>query len=202
MTYYLFDSIRGGLIIALLVEVALFLAWAFTAGKVKKRYLLTGPLIVALFLLMDFLVETNREQLERITRQIVKAAELEDAPGIIRHLSDDFKAPNGYDKAQASTAIQNKLRQSLIEENSITALDVLSHQDLHGQVEFTVVTRLDTKSPYATIPLVTTHWQFDYTCRPGSPYQVQSITMLWLVPGMFGAHQNPIDIFSYRPSRR
>jgi len=202
MAYYLFDSIRGGLIIALVVEVALFLAWAFTAGKVKKRYLLIGPLIVGIFLLMDFLVETNREQLDRITRQIVKAAELEDAPGMIQHLSDDFLAPNGYNKSQASAAIQNKLRQSLIEENSISALDVLSHEDSQGQVEFTVVTRLDTKSPYAAIPLVTTHWRFDYSRRPDSPYQVKSITMLWLVPGVFGAHHKPIDIFSYQPSRR
>jgi len=133
MYYHLFDSPNAGLIIAVLFETVILLAWAFTSGRVKKVYILTGPLLAGLFLLLDYAVDTNREQLERVTRQIVQGAEDEDAAAIINLLSDNLLLDNGFRKEQASQAIAHRLSKPLIATNGIRSLEVTSAGEQTGR---------------------------------------------------------------------
>ena len=198
MAYHLFDSPRLGLLIALLIEIVLFLAWSFTNGRVRKLYLLIGPLLAGLFILLDVIVETNREQLEKITCQIVQAAEDENAPGVISHISDNFLLANGFDKMMVTRAIETKLAKPLFAGNNISNLRVTKAEDTTGQVEFKVTTTIDPKSRYALIPVVTTFWQFDYVRTGNQPFKVRNMTMLWLIPGIAGQKISPIDVFTYK----
>ncbi|MCK4628953.1 MAG: hypothetical protein KAT56_08105 [Sedimentisphaerales bacterium] len=198
MVYHLFDSPRLGLLIALLIEIVLFLAWSFTNGRIRKLYLLVGPVLAGLFILIDVIVQTNREQLEMITCRIVQAAEDENAPGIISHISDNFLLDNGFDKMMAARAIETKLAKPLIANNNISNLRVTRAEDTTGQVEFKVTTTLDPKSRYALIPVVTTFWRFDYARSDNQPFKVRNMTMLWLIPGIVGQKKSPINVFTYR----
>jgi len=198
MSYYVFDSPRWGLLIALVLEVLLVVGYAFSEGRrVKRWWLLFGPALVVVVLVMDRLVETNREQLAHITEEIVRAAEQEDAAGIIRHIHNEIQLPNGVDKAQAAAVIEEKLAEPLIAENNLERLSVIRVTERLGAVEFKVTTRMEVKSRYAVVPIVTTGWRFDYTRAAGGEYQVTNITMLWLTPGLGGQRQKPIDVFTY-----
>lgn len=198
MAYHLFDNPRLGLLIALLIGIVLFLAWSFTNGRVKKPYLLVGPILAGLFVLLDVVVETNREQLEDITCQIVQAVEDENASDVISHISDNFLLDNGFDKMRAARVIKNKLAKPLITGNNISNLHVTKAEDTTGEVEFKLTTTLDPKSRYAIIPVITTFWRFDYIRPNDRPFKVKNMTMLWFVPGFAGQKKKPIDVFKYK----
>lgn len=198
MAYHLFDNPRLGLLIALLIGIVLFLAWSFTNGWIKKPYLLVGPILAGLFVLLDVVVETNREQLEDITYRIIQAIEDENAPEVITHISDNFLLDNGFDKMMAARIIETKLAKPLIANNNISNLHVTKAENTTGQVEFKLTTTLDPKSRYAIIPVLTTFWRFDYMRLNDQPFKVRNMTMLWLIPGLAGQKQKPIDVFKYR----
>ena len=67
MSYYMFDSIRHAMIVAVIVETIMVLMWAFSQWRWRRWALLAGPLLAGLIILLDYSVETNREQLERLT---------------------------------------------------------------------------------------------------------------------------------------
>ena len=198
MAYHLFDNPRMGLLIALLIGIVLFLAWSFTNGWVKKPYLLVGPILAGLFVLLDVVVETNREQLEDITCRIIQAIEDENAPEVISHISDNFLLDNGFDKMRAARVIKNKLAKPLITKNNISNLHVTKAEDATGEVEFKLTTTLDPKSRYAIIPVITTFWQFDYIRPNDRQFKVRKMTMLWFIPGFAGQKKKPIDVFKYK----
>lgn len=192
MEYYLFDSCRWGIIIAIVVETVVLLGWAFGRGRVRREILLAGPVIVILFLGLDKLVETDREQLERLSRQIVQAAEDEDAGTIINLLSDNFMYADLYDKESASREIAAKLAKPLISKNRITKLLVTSAGENTGEVELTILTTLDPRSEYIGVSLVKTRWRFEYVRDYAKQYQVGNIAMLSLNNG------KPVDPFRFR----
>ena len=193
MTYHLFDSPRLALFIAVLAEIILYAAWMFTHGRLKKRYLLIGPLLAGMSLLLDLTVETNREALERLTRTIVQAAEEENAPAIIDHLSDNFFDFNGLDKDRTSGRIETWLARPLISTNRINQLQVLTAQDDTGTVEFHVTTVLDPKNPYAAYPpIVKTVWRFEFIRDPDGAYAVARIAPI-------GGDMDPSQLLRYLP---
>ena len=112
--YYLFDSPRLGIIIAIVLETIILLGWAFVRQYIKPWYLLAGPVLAGGFLLSDMAVETKREQLENVTRQIVQAVEDENADCFISLLSDDMVLSNGMDKVTAQRIIKQRDRKSVV----------------------------------------------------------------------------------------
>ncbi|MBN1765630.1 MAG: hypothetical protein JW860_10260 [Sedimentisphaerales bacterium] len=192
MEYYLFDTCRLGVLIAVLVETILFFMWAFARDKVKTYWLLAGPVILGISLYLDYAVETNREQLERITREIVQAAEEEKAEVIINSLSSHFLLNSGYNKDRVAEKIRYYCSRPFIYYNHVDSLQVNSVQDASGQVEFSVTTMFDSKSNYASVPYIKTTWQFDYVRDADGRYRVQNMTML-----KFG-NEPGFDIFSQR----
>ncbi len=147
---------------------------------------------------MDYLVETNREQLERLTRQIVQAAEVENAQEIIDLLSDNLLLNNGLDKNGAARAIERKLDRPLIDANIIRKLLVTSSEDTTGQVEFTVFTTIDRRSNYAIVPAIKTSWLFEYIREnTKQEYRVSNIVMT----ALNNDKSQIIDVFRFRPPR-
>jgi hypothetical protein len=191
MGFYLFDSIRLGIIAAVVAETIILLWWTFSRGRLHKIFFLIGPALAGLFLLLDFAVETNRETLERLTREIVQAVEDENATAMIDMISDNIQLDNGMDKTKVSAIIQRKLAQPIVENNRISKLMVTQALDSDGQVEFTVITHLDAENPAAIIPLFKSTWRFDYS-RQNGQYKLQNITNLKF------NNSAPIDIFRYR----
>ena len=69
MNYYLFESPSMGILIAVVVEFLLVMTWAILQGRFRKPLLLIGPALAGLFILLDTLVQTNREALEEARRR-------------------------------------------------------------------------------------------------------------------------------------
>jgi len=194
VTYYLFETVRLGIIIGFIAETLLFLAWTFARGRLPCHLLLTGPAIVALFILLDCAVQTDREQIQTITRQIIEAAEDENPGAIVAHLSDNLLINNTLTKDDVAGIIEYHLARPVISNNTVNQLLVTNVQDRLGQVEFKVTTNIDQRSPYAIWRIVQSRWRFDFVRdEPDAPYRVANMVMLSL------QGQAPIDVFRKGP---
>jgi hypothetical protein len=190
--YYLFDSPRLGIVIAIIAETAILLGWAFARQYVRWRHLLVGPVLAGVFVLSDMAVETKREQLESVTYQLVKAVEDEDADGVISLFSDDMALSNGMDRATAERIVRQRLNKPIVEKNNIYQLEVTIADKTRGQVEFSVKTTFDPKSDYAVAPLILSSWRFDYAGDKDGKYRLKDIANVRL------NNSEPIDVFRYK----
>lgn len=178
MSYHLFDNPKAGILIALMLEFLLVMAWVIFRERIKKPLLLIGPGLVGLFVLLDVLVQTNREALEDATRRLVQAAEEEDAQGIIDLISEEF-SHGSIDKEQVAYFIRHHFDSSkpLIESNRVTRLEVTKVTEQNGTVEFTVITSTEQNSAYGYQPFIKTKWRFDYIKDPDGQYRVNDLIM-------------------------
>jgi len=192
MEYYLFDTPKYGLIAAVVVEAAAFVVFMFSQWRHRKAALLAGLVLAGLALLCDYLVETDREQLERLTRQVVQAVEDENAVAVVGLLDDEFLLDNGMDKTAAAKEINRKLARPIVENNKISNLIVTAVNERQGKVEFSVVTRFDPESPYAIVPFIKSKWLFEYVRSGDQQYMLSNIVNLEI------GNSRPIDVFKYR----
>jgi hypothetical protein len=189
MGYYLFEDPTMGIVLGVAVEIFLLISWMFMRERFNRLVLLAGPAVMGLFILLDVLVDTNREQLTKTTRQIINAAEEENAEVIIGLLSDNLLINNSLDKDMVGGIIKWHLSKPLIAANYTKEILVKSHSDQAGQVEFEVTTNLDPKSSYGVIPLVKSQWRFEYVRDPDGKYRVKDMVMLKL------GEDRGIDVF-------
>ncbi|MCH9022173.1 MAG: hypothetical protein IID32_05365 [Planctomycetes bacterium] len=180
MGFYLFDNPRLGIIVAVVIELILLLCWVIMPGRVRKSAFLAGPVVAGVFILMDVFVETYREQLEFHTRQVVQAAEDEDAQTIIDLLSDDLLLAGGIDKSRFSKLLESYMSGPFIRTNIVRKLEVLKAEKAYGQVEVLVITNTDPKGSYAIYSLLKTRWQFDYKRNESDEYKIVDLQLLEL----------------------
>ena len=180
MAYYLFDNPRVGITLAIIAEAVVFLTWALLPGRLKARYLLIAPMVVAVFLALDWLIETDREQLESSARLIVQAVEDENAEAVISMMSANFSIANSFEKDAAAAIIRLHLRKPVIAANHIRELKVTDVSQSGGRVVFRAITTMDPKGHLALARVVTSQWQFDYErgISHNDRYKLSSITML------------------------
>ena len=178
MSYHLFDNPKTGILIALMLEFLLVMAWLIFKERIKKPLLLIGPGLVGLFVLLDVLVQTNREALEEATRRIVQAAEDEDAESIIALISDKFLHKATINREQFAQQVQQLFpaKKNLIDSNRVTKLEVTEVNESGGQVEFTVLTTMGPQSKYANM-LQKSRWRFHFTRDPDGQYRITNIEM-------------------------
>ena len=72
MSYYLFDNPKMGILIALMLEFLLVMAWLILQERIKKPLLLIGPGLIGLFVLLDMLVQTDRKRWRRRRGRLCK----------------------------------------------------------------------------------------------------------------------------------
>ena len=180
MSYYLFDNPKAGILIALILEFLLVMAWVIFRERIKKPLLLIGPGLVGLFVLLDVLVQTNREALEEATRRIVQAAQEEDAESIIALISDKFLHETTMDRDQMNRSIQERFPsdKDIIDSNRVTKLEVIEVNESGGQVEFSVLTTMGPESQYANV-LQKSRWRFHYTRDADGQYRITNIEMTY-----------------------
>lgn len=193
-----FESPRLLLVIALVLEAGLVLAWLANRQKVKIWLLLIGPAVGGLGVLLDFLVTTNPEELTSTTHRLIAATENEDAEGVINLLSDSFLHKDQIRKAAASQTVRGYLRRNLIRSNEIKDLAVTRAQEHSGQVRFRLATYFDTNN--SPIPFLLSEWNFDYTRDPDGHYRIRDITMNQFSMDLLNQQMQPgFDVFSGRP---
>jgi len=180
MSYYLFENPSMGILIAVVVEFLLVMTWAMFRERFKKSLLLIGPGLVGLFVLLDVLVQTNREILEEATRQVVQAAEEEDAESIIALISDTFLHDASIDREAINKQIQRRFPadRDIIDSNRVTKLEVTEVNESGGKVEFSVLTTMGPESKYANV-FQKSRWRFHFTRDPDGQYRIHNIEMTY-----------------------
>lgn len=177
MSYYLFDNPMTAILIAVILEFLLMMAWLIFRERIKKPLLLIGPGLVGLFVLLDVLVQTNREALEEATRQIVQAAQEEDADGMIALISDSFLHDTTMDREQFAQLVRQRFpSKNLIDNNRVTKLEVTEVNEKGGQVAFSVLTTMGPDSVYADM-IQKTRWWFHFVRDTDGQYRIKNIEM-------------------------
>ncbi|MCP4707355.1 MAG: hypothetical protein GY869_01915, partial [Planctomycetes bacterium] len=144
-----------------------------------KLYLLVGPGVIGFFVLMDVLVETNREQLDSATREIVQAAEEEEAEIIIDLMSSNLLINNKLNKEMAANVVRAYLGQPMISNNTINELLVQEVNEQGGQVELSLFTTFDARGDYSMAPpLVSSRWRLNFLRDADGQYRVSDIVNL------------------------
>ncbi|MBN2210625.1 MAG: hypothetical protein JW709_04440 [Sedimentisphaerales bacterium] len=173
----IWESSRGIILIAAAVEAVVFIAHLVRPDKVRWYAFLVGPVLAALGILADMAKETYRETVERVTREVVLAAEEEDAQAIIDRISVQFTHKNTLIKIAAEAIIRRRLKGPLIDYNKITRYDLTQDDPDHPVVEFTVFTQFDKNSPYGAI-IEKTRWRFDFVRDEDGQYRIADIQLL------------------------
>lgn len=194
MGYYIFDNPSGGLLAALIVEAGLLIGWLINREKVRSATLVLGPILAGAVLLMDYLVDTPREQLDDRTRGLVAAAEAEQVDVLISALAP---AENFGDHAELSvvgTAIKRYLSGPLLDTCYISDLEVFQYGPTTGNVRFRVVVTMDQDSPYAYVPMFTSVWEISYARKNEKyPYLIEDVQLL-----MFNGEKPDFNIWRVR----
>jgi len=193
MSYYFFDNPTWGIVIAILVEFILILTWIFLRERTNPFTLLAGPVIAGLFLLGDFLVETNREKVEKTVRQLALYAEQENAEAFLALLSQDIQLPNRMGKEQIASRLRDFFARPLIANNRIYQVRVHQVDDQQAQAELHVTTTLDENSQYRVYaPILTMKWKLDFVRDPDNIYRLTNAVMTSL------NNSSGVDVFTYQ----
>ena len=191
MGYYLFESCGMGIFLACVLEFLALMTWMFMREKFNKLYLLVGPGVIGFFVLMDVLVETNREQLDGATRVIAQAAEDEEAEIIIDLMSNNLLINKRLTKEAAAQVVRGYLGTPMITKNNVAELVVKEVNEQGGHVEVALFTTFDPKGNYSLIPLLRTRWRVDFVKDADGQYRVSDIKMLKM------EDKQGIDVFSH-----
>ena len=117
-------------------------------------------------------------------RQMVQAAEDENADVLIDMLHDDFKASQAIDKSAASAIIRGYFSRPQVNNNHIDSMEITVDSDDKGEVLLGVTTTLDPKSPYAmTVPVVRSTWRFDFLRDDDGVFRAVDLEMIKLHDG-------------------
>jgi hypothetical protein len=95
---WLFEGRLSVYVLLVVAAAALVYLWV----KTRKRHWLLAALFVGLlagfYFLLDRMVETDREQIERKVLEMAAAVRAKDIDGIFRHVSDNFRSASGKTK--------------------------------------------------------------------------------------------------------
>ncbi|MBI9016136.1 MAG: hypothetical protein JEZ07_02630 [Phycisphaerae bacterium] len=189
MKELIFGSLTFGLIMSILTETVMFFIWSASRNEKRNLYLLYGPALLALFVLADWLVETNVEQVKRINSEIVQAVSDENAELIISHLSSSFNAKGGIDYAKASVVIRDRLNGDLVVKSKFIGSKIERKSDTEYEMRFTLYTEF---ASGVQIDSITSSWTFQYQ-KQGDVFKLNNVVNR----DVFG--YGPIDTFSVNP---
>ncbi len=194
MDFNVFENVKTGLMIAIVLETVIIVGWSIRPDKIHKIYLIIGPLLAGAFWGLDAMVETNTEQLNRITKTVIQAAEEEDAETIIPYISKDFLLTNGMGKAAVTGVIRWWLDKPFIETIFLRKFEVTHINETEGTAEFRILCIFDKDGMLGYAGARTLKWRFIYERdNPETEYKIINIILLDNDTGQ------DIDPFTFRP---
>lgn len=189
MAYHLFDDATLLIVVAVILEMLLLVASVFVPQRRKKLILLIGPALVGLALALDYLVETNREELVAVTDEILQDVEDEDAAGVMDHISPAARFRGRLDKAAVAGVVSVVMQRPFVKALNVTRLNVEDAQDQTGTVRLRVMAILDSQSVYGEEYPVPTEWLLDYVRDSDGQYRLGDAQLL-----------TPSNIDPFRPA--
>ena len=175
--YYIFDDPSYGYLLAAAVEIGAMIYITVSQRRYRKMALLAGVIVGLTVWGLDKAVETDREQAETLTKNIVKASVAPDSAYIVGMLHETMSI-GGINREQMATILRSFLRKKQFSSNTIKSLDVLKADKEDAKVEFTVVTVFDQSGDYAMGGMATSKWQFDFNKSKNGRYKITDIEMI------------------------
>jgi hypothetical protein len=112
---WLFEGRTGIYVVLAGVVVLLLILW----WQSRKRWLLLGmgvaAALVGLYALLDYVVETDREQIVRKVKEMTAAVNAGNLDAAFVHVSDQFRSPKGRTKQDLRQEGQTYLNDKIVE---------------------------------------------------------------------------------------
>ena len=168
------------IVIGLSVELAVLIGVRFWPLKVRRKHLLSGPILIVLALGFDYLVTTDTEKIEAVINTVVKAAEEENAEQIIACVGPTFHGKIGDSRELFAHFCRQLFSQPQIEKNQLWSPQV-QLDNTKATVRFTLWTNIDKRSPWAQwFSKATTVWEFRLEKQPDNTWLIVWIDFLEL----------------------
>jgi hypothetical protein len=94
----------------------LLVGWWTTRKRILLIAVGTLAALAGLYFVLDKLVETDREQIERTLTEMASAVSRRDTEGVFRHVSDAFASPAGRNKADFQEAARGYISGGVVGE--------------------------------------------------------------------------------------
>ena len=153
----------------LVAQLALVGIWSSRRPPLPRRIILGGFLTCPLLLLVQAWVQTDRERLIDICRQMARRVEAVDPPGFVEFLAQDFHSSGrSADGPLDARDMLDELRQLLntyrIEQPRLRRFHVLVTGD-QANVRYAATCRVIT--PDQVWPLINSAWELDFVRQDG-----------------------------------
>jgi len=126
LVHLLFESPLQLLVALVLVEAVVATVWWFRPGRRTSALVIAGLLVGAILLIIQHLVVTDRERIERLLDELALAVDCEDLPTLTAAIDEQYHA-DGLDKPHLLEQIQTAFAQADIDD--VRLLDVRVHVD-------------------------------------------------------------------------
>ena len=168
------------IVIGLSAELALLIGARFWPLKVRRKHLLTGPILIVLALGLDYLVTTDTEKIKAVVATVVKAAEEENAQQIIACVGPTFHSKLGESREHFALFCRKLFSQPQIEENVLRSPQIQLDKT-KATARFALATKIDSRSPWAQWLLqANTVWEFRLEKQPDKTWLIVRIDFLEL----------------------
>jgi len=106
---WLFEGHTAVYVVLITLVVFLFVVW----WQTRKRWWLLGVAVAAgligLYVLLDRMVETDREQIVRKVQEMAAAVNARNLDALFANISDEFRSPNGKTKEALRSDVESYL---------------------------------------------------------------------------------------------
>ncbi len=140
--------------LAITLLPVLFVLWGIwnrTRTTSAARALLAGLIAAPLLFVTQWLVVTDREKLERTTKQLSQAVERSDIDGVIKLIDPDVKFDGTYDREQFKDHLTYLLEKYTVEDPSVYGFLIELAGD-HATVRCSARCRVNTPEWTSTVP--------------------------------------------------
>jgi len=169
----LFESPTTLFILAVLVCGTLLVMWRRTGSDGRRKAFVITSCVFALFLVLQAVVETNREKIIHLIGDLAVAVERGDLDRIERAIDDEYRL-NDVDRARVMPAIRAQLTQYTVERPRVFNFGVnVSGDKATAQFNASCDIRRN-DSYFANMP---SQWKLQLVRRDGT-WKIQSIDAL------------------------
>lgn len=145
------------------VVFVLWGVWYRTHSRASSRALMVGLSVSALLLVVQWLVVTDREKLERTTRLLSSAVARQDIDGFVEFVDPNAKFDGGHDREQFKEHLSYLLKKYEVEHPSVGGF-VIEINGTHASVRCSASCRVTAREWSSSVP---SSWQLTFELRSG-----------------------------------
>ena len=169
MTQFLFENSLGLALAVVVVVVVLGSVWHQRGTRAALRNWVIGIVVGVVLLVIQKLVVTDREAVDAVLRELVRAVDERDPAPIVARIDERYLA-DGLTRAEVVPLIEAMLAGTEVEQPIVRGLEITVAYDT-AFVQFSVVCRVRSRG---FVQPTRSNWKLDFV-RRGEAWKVQAI---------------------------